>query len=123
MTAGPSGAVTACCSFCLKPSTEVATLIGGPGVYICNQCVQLCDEILQEQPLPADQRLGPREHELSLDNVMAAIPQVAEGGRRAEEHLTYWVRKARSRGATWAQIGAALDMTRQSAWERFSGEE
>ena len=98
MTACLSGAVTACCSFCLKPSTEVATLIGGPGVYICNQCVQLCDEILQEQPLPVHQWLGPREHELSLDNVMAAIPQVAEGGRRAEEHLTYWVRKARSRG-------------------------
>jgi hypothetical protein len=30
---------------------------------------------------------------------------------------------ARSLGATWAQIGAALDMTRQPAWERFSGEE
>jgi len=33
------------------------------------------------------------------------------------------MRKARLLGATWARIGAALDMTRQSAWERFSSEE
>ena len=101
----------------------MATLIGGPGVYICNQCVELCAEILQEQPLPADQRVGPPVDKLSLDIVMDTMPRMAAGGRRAEEHLTYWVRKARSQGATWAQIGTALDMTRQSAWERFSGEE
>jgi ATP-dependent Clp protease ATP-binding subunit ClpX len=29
----------------------------------------------------------------------------------------------RGRGMTWARIGAALQITRQSAWERFSGEE
>jgi hypothetical protein len=33
------------------------------------------------------------------------------------------VRRARALGATWARIGDALGMTRQSAWERFSGEE
>jgi ClpX C4-type zinc finger len=123
MTADTSGTVIACCSFCLKPSTEVATLIGGPGVYICDECVDLCNEIIREQPLPADQRLGPAEHELSLHDVIAVLPQLGAGGRRAEAHLAYWVRRARSLGATWAQIGAALDMTRQSAWERFSGEE
>jgi hypothetical protein len=40
-----------------------------------------------------------------------------------EQHLTGWVRRARALGATWARIGEALGMTRQSAWERFSGEE
>jgi ATP-dependent Clp protease ATP-binding subunit ClpX len=33
------------------------------------------------------------------------------------------VRMLRERGVTWARIGEALGMTRQSAWERFSGEE
>jgi ATP-dependent Clp protease ATP-binding subunit ClpX len=33
------------------------------------------------------------------------------------------VSKARARGITWARIGAAIGMTRQAAWERFSGEE
>ncbi len=120
---GTETTVFACCSFCLKPNTEVATLIGGPGVYICDQCVELSAEILREQPLPADRRVGPSVDELSLDVVMDTLPRIALGGRQAEEHLTYWVRKARSQGATWARIGTALDMTRQSAWERFSGEE
>lgn len=34
-----------------------------------------------------------------------------------------WVGKARSLGTTWAQVGTALGTTRQSAWERFSGED
>ena len=49
------------------------------------------------------------------------------GSRRpaaqVEQQLTGWVRQARSRGITWTRIGESLGMTRQSAWERFSGEE
>lgn len=37
--------------------------------------------------------------------------------------MALMVAKARTRGITWTRIGAALGMTRQSAWERFSGEE
>ena len=33
---------TICCSFCGKPQDEVYRLIAGPGVYICNECVELC---------------------------------------------------------------------------------
>jgi ATP-dependent Clp protease ATP-binding subunit ClpX len=41
------------CSFCGKPKTEVGKLIAGPGVYICNECVGLCGEILQKEQRPA----------------------------------------------------------------------
>ena len=34
------------CSFCGKSQKQVKTLIAGPGVYICNECVDLCAEIL-----------------------------------------------------------------------------
>src|SRR5579884_1721110 len=34
------------CSFCNKVHAQVAKVIAGPGVYICNECVGLCDEIL-----------------------------------------------------------------------------
>lgn len=37
------------CSFCGKSQDEVRKLIAGPSVYICNECVQLCDDILQEE--------------------------------------------------------------------------
>ena len=36
------------CSFCLAPQDRVAKLIAGPGVYICDRCVTLCQEILDE---------------------------------------------------------------------------
>ena len=37
-----------CCSFCGKAQDEVFRLIAGPGVYICNECVELCSEILED---------------------------------------------------------------------------
>jgi ClpX C4-type zinc finger protein len=133
MAADTSATVTACCSFCLKPSTQVAKLVAGHGVYICNECVALCAEIIATQPQSAGPpaagqaaaapRVAPWEQETSLEEILAALPRVAAAGQQAQEYLTHWVRQARSLGGTWAQIGAALGMTRQSAWERFSGEE
>lgn len=37
------------CSFCAKSQKQVRKLIGGPGVYICDECVELCVEIIEEQ--------------------------------------------------------------------------
>ena len=37
------------CSFCGKSQDSVKKLIAGPGVYICDECVDLCNEILDEE--------------------------------------------------------------------------
>ena len=37
------------CSFCSKPQDEVKKLVAGPGVYICDECVALCIEIIEEE--------------------------------------------------------------------------
>ena len=37
------------CSFCGKNQDQVRRLIAGPNVYICDECVELCDEIIQEE--------------------------------------------------------------------------
>jgi len=37
------------CSFCGKKQGEVNKLISGPQVYICNECIDLCNEILIEE--------------------------------------------------------------------------
>ena len=37
-----------CCSFCGKAQDEVYRLIAGPGVYICNECIELCMDILED---------------------------------------------------------------------------
>jgi ATP-dependent Clp protease ATP-binding subunit ClpX len=41
------------CSFCGKSQEQVRKLIAGPGVYICDECVELCNEILDEELLEA----------------------------------------------------------------------
>lgn len=37
------------CSFCGKPQSQVNRLVAGPGVYICDECIQVCQEILNQQ--------------------------------------------------------------------------
>jgi hypothetical protein len=112
----------AACSFCLKPSTEVARLVAGPAVYICAECVALCAQLIEVRS-PSVPQIAPAEHVHNLDEVLASLPRMAAVRAQVEQTLTEWVRRARALGATWARIGEALGMTRQSAWERFSGEE
>src|SRR6202012_3014894 len=37
------------CSFCGKSQKQVKKLIAGPGVYICDECIDLCNEIIEEE--------------------------------------------------------------------------
>lgn len=39
------------CSFCGKPQSEVRRLVAGPGVYICDECIQMCSELIYEMPM------------------------------------------------------------------------
>jgi len=62
------------CSFCGKNQNEVRKLIAGPSVYICDECVDLCNDIIREEVLEADaegddERLPtPREIRHTLDD-------------------------------------------------------
>ncbi|ABE59396.1 MULTISPECIES: ATP-dependent Clp protease ATP-binding subunit ClpX [Chromohalobacter] len=62
------------CSFCGKNQNEVRKLIAGPSVYICDECVDLCNDIIREEVLEADaegdeERLpAPREIRNTLDD-------------------------------------------------------
>lgn len=42
------------CSFCGKSQEQVRKLIAGQGVYICDECVELCNEILEEELMPSN---------------------------------------------------------------------
>ena len=37
------------CSFCGKPQSQVRRLVAGPGVYICDECIELCMSILNDE--------------------------------------------------------------------------
>ncbi|MBO0868698.1 MAG: hypothetical protein J2P15_09055 [Micromonosporaceae bacterium] len=116
------------CSFCGTPEHQVEKIIAGPGVYICDACVELCSEILAEvRGTPSGAPSRPRQiadaAAMSDDELLERLPRCARTGAEAEASLRRLVLQARGRGITWARIGSALGMTRQSAWERFSGEE
>ena len=59
------------CSFCGKNQKEVQKLIAGPAVYICDECIQLCSEIIEEEKEKdvedLDQILVPKEIKSMLD--------------------------------------------------------
>ena len=119
--AGRRGTATRC-SFCGKADEDVKKLIAGPGVYICDGCVQLCNEILQR---PSSNRPAalPWRDSLTDEEMLHQLGRVSAASAQVDQSLQVWVDTLRSRGVTWARIGAALGMTRQSAWERFSGED
>ena len=61
------------CSFCGKSQKQVKKLIAGPGVYICDECIDLCNEIIEEElsestDLQWDELPKPREIYEFLDN-------------------------------------------------------
>jgi ATP-dependent Clp protease ATP-binding subunit ClpX len=59
------------CSFCGKSQKEVNKLIAGPAVYICDECIQLCSEIIEEESEQDKAQMGqtlvPKEIKTSLD--------------------------------------------------------
>ncbi len=60
------------CSFCGKNQKEVKKLIAGPAVYICDECIQLCGEIIEEESEKEsevlEELLIPKEIKLMLDD-------------------------------------------------------
>ncbi|MFG3039756.1 ClpX C4-type zinc finger protein [Streptomyces sp. NPDC048330] len=111
------------CSFCGKPEAKVAKLIAGPGVNICDACVDLAASIVAQYGTgPTPPRMPKWDH-LTDAEMLDRLPRAASVADQVEADLRTWVLELRRRGVTWARIGEALGITRQSAWERFSGEE
>lgn len=73
------------CSFCGKPQSEVDKIIQGPGVYICNECINLCKEIIDEeqaQSITFDLNEVPKP-----DEIIATLDQYVIGQDRAKKIL------------------------------------
>ena len=124
------------CSFCNKNQFEIAKLVAGPGVYICNECVDLCNEIIdQEYARTARGESKTRSQKasdpptikawegLSDDDLLGEMVRAHAAHQNVDRAVGHHVAVLRQRGISWARIGEALGMARQSAWERFSGEE
>ncbi len=104
------------CSFCGKSETETARLIGsGSGKHICDACVGACNAILEATPAP----YAPWEA-MSDEELLSAI-KTSEASVAALRSLQReQVNALRKREVSWTDIGKALGVSRQAAWERFS---
>ena len=74
------GRVTPRCSFCGKEQRMVSRLVAGPNVYICNECIALCNDILNDEDFlgedAAHEELGP-----------AKLPSPAEMKKTLDEYV------------------------------------
>jgi ATP-dependent Clp protease ATP-binding subunit ClpX len=115
-------AITTHCSFCTKQEEQVAQMVAGPGVYICDECVALCNEIFATGERDEDKAI-PYWQSMTDEQMLGHLPGIASVATQVEDNLRVWVQRLRDRQVSWARIGDALGMARQSAWERFSGED
>jgi ATP-dependent Clp protease ATP-binding subunit ClpX len=110
------------CSFCGKSQEEVKTLVAGPGVFICDECVQLCQAIIDKRPAtPATQEVP---NSLLPENAPAEILLKTLAGyngafERVDAGMQDIVDILREREVSWAMIGQSLAVSRQAAWKRF----
>jgi ATP-dependent Clp protease ATP-binding subunit ClpX len=68
------------CSFCGKSQKQVKKLIAGPGVYICDECIDLCNEIIEEElsdtsEISFDELPNPRDIRAFLDEYVVGQEQ------------------------------------------------
>jgi ATP-dependent Clp protease ATP-binding subunit ClpX len=103
------------CSFCRKTAKEVPSLIAGPGVHICGDCVKTCNSILNG--LPADGFAG--WDKLEDDKLLANLERSQAAFEGARAVLQQQIDTLRGREVSWQKIGEALGVSRQAAWERF----
>ncbi|MGQ9872425.1 ATP-dependent protease ATP-binding subunit ClpX [Leptodesmis sp.] len=85
------------CSFCGKSQEQVRKLIAGPGVYICDECVDLCNEILDEelfdssatapQPVPRREPSAEKRKSRSSNISLSQLPKPREIKKYLDDHV------------------------------------
>jgi hypothetical protein len=108
------------CSFCGKQEHEIAQMVAGPGVYICNECVAVCVEIFEGGGGRDGDAELPYWESMNDSRLLDQLPRIASVATQVEDNLHVWVQRARDRGISWSRIGQAIGIARQSAWQRFA---
>jgi len=90
------------CSFCGKSQDEVRKLIAGPSVYICDECVSLCNEIIQEE-YEQEKKTKKRDHLPKPQEIKNSLDQYVIEQERAKKVLSVAVHNH------YQRIGANYD--------------
>ncbi len=76
------------CSFCGKGQDQVRKLVAGPGVYICDQCIDLCQEVLEEDSRTATSKKAKTGFIPNPKTICAALDQYVIGQDHAKRVLS-----------------------------------
>lgn len=98
------------CSFCGKSQKQVQQLIAGPGVYICDECVELCNEIIEERLAEAGEDTSSGDFELPKPReIFDFLQEYVIGQDPAKRALAVAVYNHYKRIRAQGQITAAED--------------
>ena len=101
------------CSFCNKSQFDIIKLVAGPGVYICNECVALCNQIIAEeldrrdgrtaQAVPSTESHDPPTIKawegLSDEDLLAEMVRAHAAHQSVDRAVAHHVAALRARGA------------------------
>jgi hypothetical protein len=107
------------CSFCGEQGREDMPLVGGLGAFMCGDCLDYYSGVVAEFRRTGKNRPPPWET-MSDADLLGKLALIVQTGAQVDRFLVEWVQLARSRKLSWAEIGKALGVSRQAAWERFS---
>lgn len=111
------------CSFCGKSQHEVKKLIAGPAVFVCDECVALCNKIIADTPDLPEGATPPKvtwPEDAPTENLIAMLKAQNKTHEDVAARLQRSIDILRKRDVSWQQIGDELGVSRQAAWERFS---
>ncbi len=121
-SATPTEDIIASCSFCGEPNTTVQRLVAGPGVYICNECIELSATIVEDAARTnreESSRRWSQYFDRSSEDILATLPALVRSADRVEAELAGWINRLRDRGSDWQTIADAAGMTVDAVRRRF----
>ncbi len=74
------------CSFCGKSQNDVRKLIAGPGVYVCNECIDICNEIINDDEQAASS--APRAHLPKPQEIKLFLDEYVIGQEESKKRLS-----------------------------------
>jgi hypothetical protein len=75
------------CSFCGKSQHDVSKLVAGPAVYICNECIDLCTDVIDEQLRQLSEGNETTARAMSTDRLLHYLEHAEKGAQRYRQGL------------------------------------